>query len=1044
MGYDIHYEALIAIDFITATDQTAQLDNSIPLSAISIDFHMGTNKKIYFGASDKHYIYSDDTDLYITSDSGDVQISGSVYAATHMHFGNGDEVMFGDGDDWRLVTNATSPVDHFELKEGAVPALIFFGSTTVGQGFKALTNVDGNDIYIGTQSALDNNKRGGDVIWELGAKHGSGRDGVYTIKAGSLGIWDQAGTANTSITVDAALTTALTGTIATGSALTNGLTLATAAGDVAVGTNTAGNNFRVRATEGADSVLNGDFASDLSDWTAGAGWSWSAGTALHTAGNVATLYPAVSLAPTAGNSYKIAFTVSGRTAGSITMTFGGVLGTVRDADGTYTAYVVASSTGNLIFTPTTDFDGALDDVSVKLISNGTCTVEGLSTASGRIILENGSAYAPALVFSTDSYKLGIYRHGAAVIGFSDNGNLRHHFTNALHRIPSDTGALELGATDYFKVHRTATEARMDFGTSITAGLALSWVGVDGLKIDDATITDYKALTNVDGKDVFIRTQSALDNDKRGGNLAIEMGREHGSGVQGILSVNGPVTMTPATAVEGLVIDQDNDADGLKIDSEATSKPGLRITGKYNIYATQDVTNGYGAWFYRNLNEVGASPLVFIEDDHTAVTQHCLSVQSDSSTATTAAAQLLRNGITTTSTDALLIENSTAALVGETVEMSGRIRFRAHAWKSDAVAASQTQDFIIENLPATGTASTTATLRFGHSDNGAGFTYPLTLTSSGVMTVSNYIRAATAVYSDAFYLRNAGSPVDTAIGSFIESIGNADTMTMASGPGNVIVIGQHSHLAKNYDHADQTDPTIFIHSATDPDSPNTQWISFAHNQVDGVITTGLGGLILQNRAFTATDSAIECFTGEHTNGDGTTLVGVHINPKYTQGATTAAATDLLVSRWENSVGSGAQLLADFGTTTDGTYASHTSLFSVDNSGRVANKILNFNDGADLTIAAGSVTATNSFHRIVVQGGAGSGADDLDTIVAGNDGDVIVIAPKTSGANDTVTAKDGAGNLVTAGDFAMDHVNDRLTLMYSTADSGWVELSRSSNA
>jgi hypothetical protein len=84
-------------------------------------------------------------------------------------------------------------------------------------------------------------------------------------------------------------------------------------------------------------------------------------------------------------------------------------------------------------------------------------------------------------------------------------------------------------------------------------------------------------------------------------------------------------------------------------------------------------------------------------------------------------------------------------------------------------------------------------------------------------------------------------------------------------------------------------------------------------------------------FITTDSAIEAVTGSISNGNGTTFVGMHIKPTYAQGATTAAATDLLVSRWEQSVGSGGQYLMDLGTTTDGTYASHTSLMNVTNGG-----------------------------------------------------------------------------------------------------------------
>jgi len=62
-------------------------------------------------------------------------------------------------------------------------------------------------------------------------------------------------------------------------------------------------------------------------------------------------------------------------------------------------------------------------------------------------------------------------------------------------------------------------------------------------------------------------------------------------------------------------------------------------------------------------------------------------------------------------------------------------------------------------------------------------------------------------------------------------------------GNQLVIGNYgSSLDQDFDHGIQTDPTLFIHSDTDPNTNNTQWISFSHNKVDGVLNTGLGGII----------------------------------------------------------------------------------------------------------------------------------------------------------------------------------------------------------
>jgi hypothetical protein len=56
-------------------------------------------------------------------------------------------------------------------------------------------------------------------------------------------------------------------------------------------------------------------------------------------------------------------------------------------------------------------------------------------------------------------------------------------------------------------------------------------------------------------------------------------------------------------------------------------------------------------------------------------------------------------------------------------------------------------------------------------------------------------------------------------------------------GNHIVIG--NTVDKDYDHPTQTDPTFFIHSDTNPDTDNTEWLSLAHNKTDAVVQVGHG-------------------------------------------------------------------------------------------------------------------------------------------------------------------------------------------------------------
>jgi len=64
-----------------------------------------------------------------------------------------------------------------------------------------------------------------------------------------------------------------------------------------------------------------------------------------------------------------------------------------------------------------------------------------------------------------------------------------------------------------------------------------------------------------------------------------------------------------------------------------------------------------------------------------------------------------------------------------------------------------------------------------------------------------------------------------------------------GGGNQLVFGNGSFIARDFDHAVQTDPTLFVHSVTDPDSNNTQFVSLHHDQTDTRIELGTGTLIV---------------------------------------------------------------------------------------------------------------------------------------------------------------------------------------------------------
>ena len=93
----------------------------------------------------------------------------------------------------------------------------------------------------------------------------------------------------------------------------------------------------------------------------------------------------------------------------------------------------------------------------------------------------------------------------------------------------------------------------------------------------------------------------------------------------------------------------------------------------------------------------------------------------------------RNAIATTSSDGLVVENTTAATSIIPVQMSTRARFGARVWNTTGAGSPETSNWIIENLPTSGTTPSSL-LKFGYSRNGGTYSYPMTLSNAGELTV----------------------------------------------------------------------------------------------------------------------------------------------------------------------------------------------------------------------------------------------------------------------------------------------------------------------
>lgn len=124
-------------------------------------------------------------------------------------------------------------------------------------------------------------------------------------------------------------------------------------------------------------ATNGGFDTD-SGWTKGAGWTIASGVASHASGSAASLSQA--RATSAGTYYRLAFTLSGVTGGTLTPQLtGGTLktGTAQSADGDFSDRIQAAS-GNdtLAFGASSAFVGSIDNV-VIFEETATCLAAGL-------------------------------------------------------------------------------------------------------------------------------------------------------------------------------------------------------------------------------------------------------------------------------------------------------------------------------------------------------------------------------------------------------------------------------------------------------------------------------------------------------------------------------------------------------------------------------------------------------------------------------------------------------------------------------------------
>jgi len=156
-----------------------------------------------------------------------------------------------------------------------------------------------------------------------------------------------------------------------------------------------------------DTLLGGNLIS-TSGWTA-TGWTGNESIGFtHTVGNTNVLSNV--LAGIIDNNYNIGVTVSGRTAGSFVVAFGGDTSIALNSSANYT--ILATGNDNLEITPTSDFDGtitiAIKEVVYELTEQQILDKLNVSSVASEEYVTNGfvaKVAGKSLVLDTDIAKI---------------------------------------------------------------------------------------------------------------------------------------------------------------------------------------------------------------------------------------------------------------------------------------------------------------------------------------------------------------------------------------------------------------------------------------------------------------------------------------------------------------------------------------------------------------------------------------------------------------------------------------------------------------
>ena len=265
------------------------------------------------------------------------------------------------------------------------------------------------------------------------------------------------------------------------------------------------NNFTGSITNVSVKLIN--FAA----WDYNSSWILSDGQACHIIGEIGDLEETVANYIDANSYYKVSFTVSGRTAGSLAVNISDVTTGSITTNGTFTFWKTPTLNGVISVSATSDFDGCISDIAIYKLRNDY-SAELIDSDGNITDLSGAFAYYQDYVtlgfqfqdyeLADDCYTLNVYdqciitsdniiKNGDFVDGLTDwslaSGG--YYFNIIADQLQIQYDPFGVGATDYVTNGDFSSGAgwTINAGWSVAGGKAIHTPGNTGTLFQTMTL-----------------------------------------------------------------------------------------------------------------------------------------------------------------------------------------------------------------------------------------------------------------------------------------------------------------------------------------------------------------------------------------------------------------------------------------------------------------------------------------------------------------------------------------------------------------------------